>query len=70
MVQGTEEHVKLYHLDYSQQNPDCGKLYRTNDQVSSINKLHKNRKRRNIILVPYPTGEISPFLESPDLKTH
>ena len=44
-TQGTEEHVKLYHLDYSQQNPDCGKLYRINDQVSSINKLHKNRKR-------------------------
>ena len=52
------------------QNPDCGKLYRINDQVSSINKLHKNRKRRNIVVVPYPSGEISPFLESPDLKTH
>lgn len=45
MIQRIEEHVKMHHLDCNQQNPDCGKLYRTNDQVSSKNKLHKERKK-------------------------
>lgn len=56
MIQRIVEHVKMYHLDCNQKNLDCGKHYWTNDQVSSVNKLHKERKKRNIVLAPYPVS--------------
>ena len=40
-----EEHVKLFMPKGSnQQNPDLGKLYRTNDPVSSTNKWHEKQQ--------------------------
>lgn len=47
----------------NQQNPDCGKLCRTHDQISSISKLHeeRKRKRRNIVQISNPIS-VLPFL--------
>lgn len=48
MIQRIEEHVTMYHLHGNQQNPDCGKLYRINDQVSSINNCTKRERRETL----------------------
>ena len=66
MIQRTEENVKLYHLTCNQQNLDCGKLYKINKQISSINKLHRER-RRNIFLAQTPSVP-PPFLYLPNLE--
>lgn len=48
--EGTEEHAKKTPQVYNQRSPECGKFYRTNDLVSSTNKLQgKNREREHSI---------------------